>query len=74
MVNAMINDNQDREMLTIGEVSQLLHIHPNTIRRWVDEGVVRAYRIGPRRDRRFKREDIAAIIFEEGTKPTLSTF
>ena len=71
MVNAMTNDNQDSEMLTVGEVSELLHLHPNTIRRWVDEGLIKAYRIGSRRDRRFKREDIAAIFFGEVTEPTV---
>ena len=74
MVNAMTNDNQDSEMLTLREVSQLLHVHPNTIRRWVDQGIIKAYRIGSRRDRRFKRGDIATTFFGEGTEPTLSTF
>jgi excisionase family DNA binding protein len=68
MVNAMINDNQDSEMLRIGKVSQLLHVHPNTVRRWSEKGIIKAYRIGIRGDRRFKREDIAAIFFGEGTK------
>ena len=74
MVNAMTNDSQDSEMLTVREVSELLHLHPHTIRRWADEGLIKAYRIGPRRDRRFKREDIAATFFREETEPTLSTF
>jgi excisionase family DNA binding protein len=68
MVNAMVNDNQDREMLTVREVCQLLHVHPNTIRRWADEGRMKVYRIGPRGDRRFKREDIAARFLGEGTE------
>ena len=74
MVNAMTNDNQDSEMLTMREVSKLLHVHPNTIRKWVDQGLIKAYRIGSRRDRRFKREDIAATFFGEVTGPTLSAF
>jgi len=74
MVNAMTNDNQDSEMLTMREVSKLLHVHPNTIRKWVDQGLIKAYRIGSRRDRRFKREDIAATFFGKGTGPTLSAF
>ena len=62
---------KDSEMLTLREVSKLLHLHPNTIRRWADEGLIKAYRIGSRRDRRFKREDIAAIFFGEVTEPTV---
>ena len=53
---------QDGAMLTIREVSQILHVHSNTLRRWSDQGIIRAYRIGPRGDRRFKREDIVCIL------------
>jgi excisionase family DNA binding protein len=49
-------------MLTIREVADLLHIHPNTLRRWCDSGRIRAYRITTRGDRRFKREDIAQFL------------
>jgi excisionase family DNA binding protein len=62
-------------MLTVREVSQLLHVHSNTLRRWSDQGVLRAYRIGPRGDRRFKPEDIAVLLLEQtreapvGTRP-----
>ncbi|MEE8374377.1 MAG: helix-turn-helix domain-containing protein [Dehalococcoidia bacterium] len=52
-------------MLTVREVSQLLHVHSNTLRRWSDQGVLRAYRIGPRGDRRFKPEDIAVLLLEQ---------
>jgi len=56
---------QDGAMLTIREVSQILHVHSNTLRRWSDQGIIRAYRIGPRGDRRFKREDIVSILQNE---------
>lgn len=52
-------------MLTVREVSQLLHVHSNTLRRWSDQGVLRAYRIGPRGDRRFRPEDIAVLLLEQ---------
>ena len=74
MINAMTDNNQDSEMLTLGEVNQLLHVHQNKIRRWVEQGIIKAYRIGSRRDRRFKRENIATTFFGEGTEPTLATF
>jgi excisionase family DNA binding protein len=65
MLNDMARDGQNSGMLTITEASRLLHVHPNTLRRWSEEGKVRAYRIGPRGDRRFKREDIAMLLFEK---------
>ena len=62
----MANNNyQMGGMLTVREVSQLLHVHSNTLRRWSDQGIIKAYRIGPRGDRRFRAEDIAVLLLEE---------
>ena len=58
----MVPDNDMNAMLTTREVAQLLHVHINTVRRWSDSGVIRAYRIGPRGDRRSKREDIERLL------------
>lgn len=52
------------EMLTVREVARLFHVHPNTLRRWSNNGRIRAYRITPRGDRRFKREEIARFLAE----------
>ncbi len=52
-------------MLTVREVSQILHVHSNTLRRWSDMGLIKVYRIGPRGDRRFKLEDITIMLMEE---------
>ncbi|MBI2857492.1 MAG: helix-turn-helix domain-containing protein [Chloroflexi bacterium] len=49
-------------MLTIPEVAVLLHVHPNTVRLWSNKGLLRAYRLGFRRDRRFRPEDIDAFL------------
>jgi excisionase family DNA binding protein len=59
------NTYQMGSMLTVREVSQLLHVHSNTLRRWSDQGIIKAYRIGPRGDRRFRAEDIAVLLLEE---------
>jgi excisionase family DNA binding protein len=54
-------------MLTIQEASDLLHVHTNTLRRWSDRGILLAYRIGPRGDRRFMRADIFGFLAESNS-------
>ena len=51
-------------MLTISEVAHLLNVHINTVRRWSNQGIIRAYRIGPRGDRRFRKRDITGFLRE----------
>jgi excisionase family DNA binding protein len=51
-------------MLTVSEVSKLLHVHPNTLRRWADKGVIKSYCITPRGDRRFISSDIDKFLAE----------
>ena len=45
-------------MLTTTAVAQFLGVHPNTVRHWSEIGILESYRIGPRGDRRFRREDV----------------
>jgi len=61
----MMKNNLTDNMLTVREVSQILHVHSNTLRRWSDLGLIKAYRIGPRGDRRFRQEDITLMLLEE---------
>lgn len=51
-------------MLTTGEVARLLNVYPNTVRRWSTQGILKAYRIGPRGERRFRRDDVASFFAE----------
>jgi excisionase family DNA binding protein len=64
----MVTYNQLEPLLTVREVAQLLHIHNNTVRRWSDQGVIKAHRISRRGDRRFKREDIAQFLAESNAR------
>lgn len=57
-------DLDSKVMLTAGEVAHLLGIHVNTVRRWNERGILEAYRIGSRGDRRFRREDIDRFLKE----------
>lgn len=53
---------RNSEMLTTAEVAKLLHVHANTVRQWANKGLLRTYRLGPRRDRRFKHEDVEGFL------------
>jgi DNA-binding transcriptional MerR regulator len=58
----MASGNLHDNMLTISEVSRLLHVHPNTLRRWSDQGLIKSYCITPRGDRRFMPRDIDQVL------------
>jgi len=60
----MARVNRSKTMLTASELAHLLNIHINTVRRWSNQGVLKAYRIGPRGDRRFSKEDIDSFLAE----------
>jgi excisionase family DNA binding protein len=58
-------NNSTGTMLTMREACQLLNVHGNTLRRWSALGLIKAYRVGIGQHRRFKAEDIAALVIEQ---------
>jgi excisionase family DNA binding protein len=63
MVKQMANNVES--MLTTSDVSRILNVHINTVRRWSNQGVLKSYRIGSRGDRRFMRDDIDHFLARE---------
>ena len=55
-------------MLTTGEVARLLNVNDRTVRRWNERGIIKAYRIGPRGARRFRRDDIAIFFLDRAVQ------
>ena len=49
-------------MLMPGEVARMLGVHVNTVRRWSNRGLLEAYSIGPRGDRRFRQRDVEQLL------------
>jgi len=62
-------DASPSRMLNVTEVAHLLHVHPNTVRLWSKIGVLKAYRIGKRRDYRFNLADIETFLYRDGSGP-----
>lgn len=53
------------ELLTLKEATELLRVHPNTLRNWERAGFIEAVRIGRRRDRRYRKQVIAELLLTE---------
>ena len=49
-------------LLSTGQAASLLNVHVNTVRRWSNEGILKAYRVGPRGDRRIRRREIDNLL------------
>ena len=50
------------ELLSLTEGARLLHVHRNTLRNWTNRGLIRAYRLGNRGDRRFALTDLLSFL------------
>jgi len=50
------------EIITLKEACEILHCHPNTLRKWDNEGYLRAIRFGTRRDRRYRKSEVLKIL------------
>ena len=48
--------------MTISSVATLLGVHPNTVRRWSNNGLIQCFRLGPRNDRRFDLQHVMEMI------------
>ena len=67
MTDSERNERPDRSistMLTTTDVARIFNVHRETIRRWSEQGIIKAYRVGPRGHRRFSREEVAVLYFE----------
>lgn len=62
---AVKTKNQIGGMLRTGEACRILYVSGNTLRRWNKIGIINAYRVGPRGDRRFRLEDVNALLAQE---------
>ena len=67
MTKTAKNKEKMPELLTLKEVSAILKCHPNTLRHWDNKGVLPAIRIGVKRIRKYRKENILKLIQENTT-------
>ncbi len=60
------------QLLTINDVAKKLKVHPNTLRSWDGSGILPAVKIGDKKIRRYKHEDIVKFI-NSSKKKTFTT-
>lgn len=50
------------ELMTLKEASEMLKVHPNTLRQWDEKGILVAIRFGARKDRKYRKDDILKLL------------
>lgn len=58
----MAKQTKQSDLLKMSEVSEMLNVHPNTLRQWDTKGILKAIRFGSRGDRRYHREDVEKLL------------
>ena len=56
--NATNGEKSNGGLITVSQEAELLHVHPHSIRRWADAGLLPCYRFGLLGDRRFALDDV----------------
>lgn len=48
--------------ISLREAARILKVHKETLRRWDNQGKLKAIRVGTRKDRKYKAEDIIRLL------------
>ena len=60
---------ENRGDLTIAQVALLKRVHKNTVRKWINEGTLQAYRVGARTVRvRLSDLEAATVAYKAGAE------
>jgi len=62
MITTEKSTKSPQNTLRISQAAKLLGVNPVTLRRWEFKGYLTPLRIGPRKDRRYLREDIEKLL------------
>jgi excisionase family DNA binding protein len=50
------------DKLNTGEIARILNVNNNTVRKWADAGLLKAERVGPQRERKFKMAEVSRFL------------
>ncbi|OGM16529.1 hypothetical protein A2V56_00570 [Candidatus Woesebacteria bacterium RBG_19FT_COMBO_42_9] len=56
------NSGEIPELFTLKQACRILKVHPNTLRTWDKKGILVAIRIGEKKVRRYRKEDLLDLI------------
>lgn len=57
----MISDNRE-QIVSLETAAGMLGVHKETLRRWDRKSILKAIRLGPRKDRKYKKEDLLKFL------------
>ena len=58
----MQKEKKDKKILTIKEVSEIIGVHQQTLRRWDEDGKLKAIRIGKMGHRKYRKSDVDKLL------------
>lgn len=64
---------KQKKLLSISEAADLLSVNQDTLRNWEKDGKITPLRVGPRKDRKYRPEDIEKIIDDKGVLESLDS-
>jgi predicted site-specific integrase-resolvase len=58
------------DLISLRDASNMLRVHPNTLRHWETKGIIHSVRLGSRKDRKFRIEEIERLLTGSGSTAT----
>lgn len=55
-------NNQQTKLISLREAARILGVNPQTLRRWDKANKLKSVRVGSRKDRKYKAEDVIKML------------
>lgn len=67
----MNKEDKPAKLVRLSEACEILKVHPNTLRQWDRKRVLKSIRLGVKKDRKYKLEDLQKFIDSSDKKNKL---